>query len=183
MDACDGSSELSRYDIATTNSSALPPRDLLPFQLKANLPLEQVELDQMQTDERSQRSEELSVDKDTLLPRARAPSPWHSTVVPLHESNTRASALCHDVRVNRIGPLKLEHQAISPGSSALRSRNAPNPRKCVSLARPSNGDPSTRHCAGISRLALECPSLAPTRLKPSIGFLQSWQQRLQRWYE
>ena len=56
MDAYNGSSELSRYDIATTNSSALPPRDLLPFQLKANLPLEQVELDQMQTDERSQHS-------------------------------------------------------------------------------------------------------------------------------
>ena len=72
----------------------------------------------MQTDERSQHSEELSVDKDTLRPRARAPSPWHSTLVPRHE------------------------------------RNATNPRKGVSRARPSNGDPSTRHCGGISRLAL-----------------------------
>ena len=57
--------------------------------------------------------------------------------------------------VNRIGPLKLDHQAISPGSSALRSRNAPNSRNGVSRARPSNGDPSTRHSAGISRLALK----------------------------
>ena len=64
---------------------------------------------------------------------------------------TRASGLRHDV-VNRIGPLKLDHQA---GSSALRSRNAPNPRKGVSRARPSNGDPSTRHCTGTSRLALK----------------------------
>ena len=87
-------------------------------------------------------------------PRARAPSPWHSTLVPRHESNTRASGLRHDV-FNRIGPLKLDPQVISPGSSALRSRNAPNPRKGVSRARPSNGDPSTRHCAGISRLALK----------------------------
>jgi len=63
LDACDGSSEQSRCDIVTTNSSALSPRDLPPLQLKANLPLQQVELDQMQTDERSQRSEELSVTK------------------------------------------------------------------------------------------------------------------------
>ena len=74
--------------------------------------------------------------------------------MPRHESITRASSLRHDV-FNRIGPLKLDHQAISPGSSALRSRNAPNPRKGVSRARPSNGDPSTRHCTGISRLALK----------------------------
>ena len=116
MDACDGSSEQSRCDIVTTNSSAPSPRDLLPLQLKANLPLQQVELDQMQTDERSQHSEELSVDKDILRPRARAPSPWHSTLMPRHESNTRVSGLRHDV-FNRIGPLKLDHQAISPGSS------------------------------------------------------------------
>ena len=67
----------------------------------------------MQTDERSQHSEELSVDKEILRPRARAPSPWHSTLVPCHESNTRASGLHHDV-FNRIGPLKLE-----PKPSAL----------------------------------------------------------------
>ena len=48
------------------NAYALSPRDLLPLQLKVNLPLQQVELDQMQTDERSQHSEELSVEKDTL---------------------------------------------------------------------------------------------------------------------
>ena len=184
-DACDGSSELSRYDIATTNSSALPPRDLPPFQLKANLPLQQV--DQMQTDERSQHSEELSVDKDILRPRVRAPSPWHSTLVPRHESNTRASGLRHDV-FNRINPLKLDHQAISPGSSALQSRNAPNPRKGVSRARPSNGDPSTRHCAGISRLALRprrsvLRSLQRVSSLQAGSFSQSWQHRLQRWYE
>ena len=62
-DACGGSSEQSRCDIVTTNSSALSPRDLLPLQLKVNLPLQQVELDQMQTDERSQYSEELSVNR------------------------------------------------------------------------------------------------------------------------
>jgi len=49
----------------------------------------QVELDQIQTDERSQHSEELFVDKDTLRRRARAPSPWHSTLVPRHESGLR----------------------------------------------------------------------------------------------
>jgi len=42
MDACDGISEQSRFDIVTTNSSALSPRDLPPLQLKANLPLQQV---------------------------------------------------------------------------------------------------------------------------------------------
>ena len=73
MDACDGISEQSRFDIVTTNSSALSPRDLPPLQLNLNLSLQQVGLDQMQTDERSQHSEELSVDKDTLCPRARAP--------------------------------------------------------------------------------------------------------------
>jgi len=114
----------------------------------------QVELDQMQTDERSQHCEELFVDKDTLHPRARAPSASYSTLVPRHESNTRASGLRHDV-FNRISPLKLDHQAISPGSSALRSRNAPYSRKGVSRARPSNGDPSTSNCTGISRLALK----------------------------
>ena len=91
-----------------------------------NLPLLQVEFDQMQTDERNQHSKELFVDTDTLRPRARAPSPSHSTLMPLHESDTRASGLRHDV-FNRIGPLKLDHQAISPGSSALQSRNATNP--------------------------------------------------------
>ena len=111
-DARDGSSEQSRCDIVTTNSIALSPHDLPPLQLKANLTLQQVELDQMQTDERSQHSEELSVDKDILRPRARAPSPWHSTLVLRHESNRRASGLRHDV-LNRIGPLKLDHQAIS----------------------------------------------------------------------
>ena len=60
-----------------------------------NLPLRQVELDQMQTDsdERSQHVEEPFTDKDTLSPRARAPSPWRITLVPRHESNTRASGL------------------------------------------------------------------------------------------
>ena len=171
LDACDGSSEQSRCDIVTTNSSALSPRDLLPLQLKVNLPLQQVELDQMQTDERSQRSEELSVDKDILRPRARAPSPWHSTLAPRHESNTRVSGLRHDV-FNRIGPLKLDHQAISPGSSALRSRNAPNPRKGVSRARPSNGDPSTRHCTGISRPALK-PRRSALRSLQRVSSLQA----------
>jgi len=147
MDAYDGSSKQSRCDIVATNSSALSPRDFPPLQLQA-------ESDQMQTDERSQHSEELFVDKDILRPRARAPSPWHSTLVPHHESNGRASGLHHDV-LNRIGPLKLDHQAISPGSSALRSRNAPNPRKGVSRARPSKGDPTTRYSAGISGLALK----------------------------
>jgi len=93
MDAYDGSSEQSRCDIVATNSSALSPRDLPPCQLKANPPLQQVELDQMQTDESSQHIEELFVDKDTLRPRARAPCPWHSTLVPRHESNTRASVI------------------------------------------------------------------------------------------
>ena len=126
MDAYDGSSEQSRFDIV--NSSALSSRDLLHLQLKAKLPLQQVEPDQMQTDERSQHSEELFLDKDILRPRARAPSPWHSTLVPRHESNARASGLRHDV-FNRIGPLKLDHQAISPVSSALRSRNVPSPKR------------------------------------------------------
>jgi len=63
LDACDESSEQSRCDIVTTNSSALSPRVLPPLQLKANPPLQQVDLDQMQTDERSQHSEELSVDE------------------------------------------------------------------------------------------------------------------------
>jgi len=171
MDAYDGSSEQSRCDIVATNSSALLPRDLLPLQLKVNLPLQQVELDQMQTDERNQYSEELSVDKDTLRPRARALSPWHSTLVPRHESNTRASGLRHDV-FNRIGPLKLDHQAISPGSSALRSRNTPNPRKGVSRTRPSNGDPSIRYCIGISRLALK-PRRSVLRSLQRVSSLQA----------
>jgi len=134
MDAYEGSSEQSRCDFVATNSSAFSPRDLPLLQLKANLPLLQVEFDQMQTDGRSQHSEELFVDKDSLSPRARSPSPWRSTLVPCHESNTRASGLHHNV-FNRIGPLNVDHQAISPGSSALRSRNAPNPRKGVSRAR------------------------------------------------
>ena len=171
MDTYEGSSEQGRCVMVATNISAPSPRDLPPLQLKANLPLQQVELDQMQTDERSQRSEELSVDKDTLRPRARAPSPWHSTLAPRHESNTRVSGLRHDV-FNRIGPLKLDHQAISPGSSALRSRNAPNPRKGVSRARPSNGDPSTRHCAGISRLALR-PRRSVLRSLQRVSSLQA----------
>jgi len=171
MDAYDGSSEQSRCDNVATNSSALSPRDLPPHQLKANIPLRQVEIDQMQTDERSQHSEELSVDKDTLRPRARAPSPWHSTLVLRHESNTRASGLRHDV-FNRIGPLKLDHQTISPGSSALRSRNAPNPRKGVSRARPSNSDPSIRHCTGISRLALK-PRRSVLRSLQRVSSLQA----------
>jgi len=54
MNANEGSSEQSRCDIVATNSSAPSPRDLPPHQLKVNLPLLQVELDQMQTDERSQ---------------------------------------------------------------------------------------------------------------------------------
>jgi len=142
MDAYDRGSEQSRCDIVATNSSALSPRDLLPLQLKVDISLLEVEFDPMQTDECSQQSEELFINKDIFRPRARAPSLWHSTLVPRHESNTRASGLCHDV-FNRIGPLKLDHQAISPSSSALRSRNDPNPRKGVSRARPSNGHPST----------------------------------------
>jgi len=93
MDAYEGSSEQSRCDVVSTNSRALSPSDLPPLQLKVNLPLLQVEFDQMQTDKRNQHSQELFVDKDTLRPRARAPSPWHSTLVPRHESNTRASGL------------------------------------------------------------------------------------------
>jgi len=95
----------------------------------------------------------------------------HSTLVPRHESNTRASGLRHDV-FNRMGPLKLDHQTISPGSSALRSRNAPNPRKDVSRARPSNGDSSTQHCAGISRLALK-PRRSVLRSLQHVSSLQA----------
>jgi len=171
MDAYDGSSEQSRCNIVTTNSSVLSPCDLPPLPLKVNLLLLPIEFDQMQTDESSQQSEELFVDKDTLRPRAHAPSPWHSTLVPRHESNTRASGLRHDA-FNRIGPLKLDHQAISPGSSALRSWNAPNPRNGVSRARPSNGDPSTRHCAGISRLALK-PRRSVLRSLQRVSSLQA----------
>ena len=91
-----------------TNISAPSPRDLPPLQLKMNLPLRQVELDQMQTDsdERSQHGEEPFADKYTLSPRARAPIPWRIKLVPRHESNTRASGLRHDI-FNRSGPLKL----------------------------------------------------------------------------
>ena len=64
MDAYEGSTEQSRCDFVATNSSALSPRDFPPLQLKVNLPLQQVELHQMQTDERSQHSQELFVDKD-----------------------------------------------------------------------------------------------------------------------
>jgi len=96
----------------------------------------------------------------TLRPRARASSPWHSTLVQRHESNTRASGLRHDV-FNRIRHLKLDYQAISPDSSALRSRNAPNPRKGVSRALSSNGDPNTQHCTGISRLVLKPRMMTP----------------------
>ena len=69
-----------------------------------NLPLRQVELDQMQTDsdEHSQHGEEPFADKA----RARAPSPWRIKLVPRHESNTRASGLRHDI-FKRSGPLKL----------------------------------------------------------------------------
>jgi len=126
MDAYDRSSEQSRCDIVATNSSTLSPRDLPPLQLKVNLPLLQVEFDQMQTDERSQHSEELFLDKDTLRPRARAPSPWHSTLVPRHESNTRASGLRHDV-FNRIGPLKFDHPAISQQCPLIS--DCPDPQK------------------------------------------------------
>jgi len=173
MNAYEGSSEQSRCDIVATNSRqcALSTRDLRLLQLKMNLPLLQVELDQLQTDKCSQHSEELFVDKDTLRPRARAPSPWHSTLVPRHESNSRASGLRHDV-FHRIGPLKLDCQAISAGSSALRSGNAPNPRKGVSRARPSNGDPSTRHCTGISRLALK-PRRSVFRSLQRVSSLQA----------
>jgi len=127
MDAHDGRSEQSRCEIVATNSSALSPCDLPPLQLKANLPLQQVELDLMQTDERSQHSEALFVDKDTLRPRARAPSPWYSTLVPSHESNTRASGLCHDV-FNRILPLKLDHH-IQPWQQHPSLSECPEPQK------------------------------------------------------
>jgi len=149
MDAYEGSSEQARCGIVAANSSAPSPRDLPPLQLKVNLPLLQIKLDQVQTDKRGQHGEELFVDKDTLSPLACAPSPWHSILVLRHEPRTRALGLCHDV-FNRIDPLKLGHKAISPDSSAIRSWNAPNPRKGVSRARPSNGDPSTRYFAGIS---------------------------------
>jgi len=165
VDAYEGSSEQARYDIVATNSSAPSPRDFPPLQLMANPPLPQVELDQMQTDERGQHGEELFVDEDTLRPLARAPSPWHSTLVPRHEPSTKALGLCHDV-FNRSGPPKLGHQANSPTSSALRSRNAPNPRKGVSRARPSNGDPNTRHCTGISCMsACACQLVIWPRIK------------------
>jgi len=103
----------------------------------------------MQVDERGQHGEELFIDKDTLSSLARALSPRHSTLIPRQEPSTRALGLRHDV-FNRIRPPKFGYQAISPGSSALRSRNAPNPRKGVYRARPSNIDPSTRHGTGIS---------------------------------
>ena len=164
---------VSKADVTLLQPTVVPFHlvTLPPLQLKANLPLQQVELDQMQTDERSQHSEELSVDKYTLRPCACAPSPWHSTLVPRHASNTRASGLCHDV-FNCIGPLQLDHQAISPGSTALRSRNAPKPRKGVCRARPSHGDPSTRHCAGISCLALK-PRGSVLRLLQRVSSLQA----------
>jgi len=129
----------------------------------------------MQTDEHSQHSQELFVDEDTLRSGARAPSPWHSTLVSRHESNTRASGLRHDA-FNRIGPLKLDHQAISPGSSALRSRYAPNPSKVVSQARPSNGNPSTRYCTGISCLALK-PRRSVLRSLQRVSSLQAGSSR------
>ena len=103
MDAYEVSIEQARCDIVEKYSSAPSPRNLLPLQLKLNLPLLQVELDQMLTDERGQHGEELFVDKDTLSPFACAPSPWHSTLVPRHEPSTRALDLSHDV-FNRIRP-------------------------------------------------------------------------------
>ena len=137
MDTYEGSSEQGRCVMVATNISAPSPRDLPPLQLKMNLPLRQVELDQMQTDsdEHSQHGEEHFADKDTLSPRARAPSPWRIKLVPRHESNTRASGLRHDI-FKRSGPLKLGHQAISPSSSALRSRNPRTPERAyLALAR------------------------------------------------
>jgi len=77
----EGSSEQSRCDVVATDSSVLSPLDLPPLQLKVNLPLIQVEFDQMQADKRSQHRQEFFVDKDTLCPRAHDPSPWHSTLV------------------------------------------------------------------------------------------------------
>ena len=55
------------------------------LQLNVNLPLLQVELDQMQIDERGHHGEDLFVDKDALSPLARAPRPWHSALIPCHE--------------------------------------------------------------------------------------------------
>jgi len=103
MDAYEGRIEQARCDIVEEYSSAPSPRDLPPLQLKVNLPLLQVELDQMHTEERGQHGEELFVYKDTLSPLACARSPWHSTLVPHHEPSTRALSLSHDV-FNRIGP-------------------------------------------------------------------------------
>jgi len=123
----------------------------------------------MQTDQRGQHGEELFVDKNNLSPLARAPGPWHSTLVPHHEPSTRAIGLRHDV-FYRIGPPKMGHPAISPGSSALRSQYALNPRKSTSCAFPSNGDPSTRHFTSISRLALKpVKKTSSQNVLPRIG--------------
>ena len=66
--AYEGRIEQARCDIVEEYSSAPSPRDLPPLQLKVNLPLLQVELDQMHTEERGQHGEELFVYKDTLSP-------------------------------------------------------------------------------------------------------------------
>jgi len=97
MDAYEGNSEQAKCDIVATYSSAPSPHDLPPVQLKANLPLLQVKLDQMQADERGQHCDELFVDKDTLSLLARSPSPWHSTLILRNEPSTRALGLRHDV--------------------------------------------------------------------------------------
>jgi len=54
MDTYEGSSKHARCDIVATNSSVSSPRDRPPDQLKVSLPLLQVELDQVQIDERGQ---------------------------------------------------------------------------------------------------------------------------------
>jgi len=145
MDTYKGSSEQARCGVVATNSSAPSPCDLPPVQLKAILPLLQIELEQMQIDERSPHGEERFVDKDTLSSLAHALSPRHSILVPRHKSSTRVFSPRHDV-FNRVGTPRLGRQAISPGSSApgLHSRNDPNLTKGVSRFRPSDGDPSTR---------------------------------------
>ena len=64
-------------------------------------------------------------------------------------------------------------ESVTTNSSALlRSRNAPNPRKGVSRARPSNGDPSTWNCTGISRLALK-PRRSVLRSLKRVSSLQT----------
>jgi len=79
----------------------------------------------MQIDERGQHGEELFVDKDTLGPLARAPSTWHSSLVPRHEPSTRAGGLRLKSSTHR------PSQTRSPGHQPLQ--------QCPSLSENQKG--------------------------------------------